>query len=127
MSDIVYSATPPMVKNHPFGFVILLLLIPMTFGLSFLLILSWYLRCKAQKLVLTSDELLWEEGLLSKKRTELQLSKVRTTKVSQRLGQRIFGTGDIEVFTAGDNPEITVKGMPEPEKLRGIIKQGTAA
>lgn len=127
MSEVVYSATPPMVKNHPFAFSYFLLLIIPTVGVSGLILLIWYLKCKAQKLVLTSDELLWEEGLLSKTRTELQLSRIRTTKVSQRLGQRIFGTGDIDVFTAGDKPEVTLRGMPEPEKLRAILKKGSAA
>ena len=127
MSEIVYSATPPMIKNHPFLFAVLLILVPFTFGLTVLVLLGWYLKSKAQKLVLTGNEILWEEGLLSKKRTEVQLNRIRTTKVSQHLGQRIFGTGDIDIFTAGDIPEITIKGMPDPERLRTLIKQGAAA
>jgi hypothetical protein len=42
--------------------------------------------------------------------------------VKQSFSNRIFGTGTIELYTSGDNPEIVAKGMPDPNKVREIIK-----
>ena len=123
MTTELYSENPVMFKNNPLGFLICLLLIPF-FGLGLLLFLSWHLQNKASKLVVTDKEILFEKGLLSKERSEINISSVRTVKVKQSFFNRIFGTGTIELYTAGDSPEIVAKGMPEPNKVREYIKQG---
>ena len=123
MSEERYEANPPMFKNNPLGFIISIVLIP-AFGLGLLILLVWFLKCKSTKLVIENNEILWEQGLLSKKRTELHTSKVRTVTVKQSLMQRMFGTGDIELYTAGDSPEVVLAGMPQPMELRSIIKKG---
>ena len=123
MSEERYEANPPMFKNNPLGFIISIVLIP-AFGLGLLILLVWFLKCKSTKLVIENNEILWEQGLLSKKRTELHTSKVRTVTVKQSLMQRLFGTGDIELYTAGDSPEVVLAGMPQPMELRSIIKKG---
>jgi uncharacterized membrane protein YdbT with pleckstrin-like domain len=46
-------------------------------------------------------------------------------RVNQSLFQRIFGTGDVEIFTAGDDPEITAKGMPDPNEIRELISKNS--
>ena len=120
-----YEANPPMFKNAPLWFVIWVLLIPS--GIGIIALLCWYVSCKAKKLVIENGELLWETGILSKSRTELYLNKIRTVKMDQTFGQRIFGTGDLSIFTAGDAPEVIVTGMPEPEKLRRLVKAGQSA
>jgi len=47
---------------------------------------------------------------------------VRTVKVKQSFFNRLFGTGTIELFTSGDQPEIVARGMPDPNRVREIIK-----
>lgn len=116
----LYEHHPPMFKNNPFGFVVCLLLIPAV-GIGLLILLWWYLKCKSVKVTVTDADLRLEEGLLSKSRTELKLTSVRTVKINQSFFQRIFGTGDIEVYTSGDAPEFTVRGMPKPEELKVLI------
>jgi uncharacterized membrane protein YdbT with pleckstrin-like domain len=115
---IRYEAHPPMFRNHPIGFVFSVLLIPVAVGIVILMV--WYLSSLARKLTITDRELRYEEGLLSKSRMELRLDSVRSVHVRQSLFQRMFGTGDIEVFSAGDSPEITVKGMPDPQRIREL-------
>ena len=119
----LYSEHPVMFKNNPLGFILCLLLIPV-FGLGLLLFLSWHLQNKASKLIVTSNDVMFEKGLLSKERSEINISSVRTVKVKQSFFNRIFGTGTIELYTAGDSPEIVAKGMPDPNKVREFIKQG---
>ncbi|MGH8543836.1 MAG: PH domain-containing protein [Gammaproteobacteria bacterium] len=120
MSDVLYQSNPPMFRNNPFGFVISVLLIPV-FGIGILILLVWYISTKAQSLTVTSQDLLYEKGILSKSRSELRLTSIRSVRVHQTLFQRMFGTGDIEIFTAGDTPEVTAKGMPDPNKVRELV------
>ncbi|MBT3489974.1 MAG: PH domain-containing protein [Gammaproteobacteria bacterium] len=116
-----YSEHPVMFKNNPIGFIISLLLIPV-FGIGLLILLGWHLQNKASKLTVNENEILYEKGLLSKERSEVNISSVRTTKVKQSFFNRIFGVGAIEIYTAGDSPEINAVGMPDPNRIRELIK-----
>jgi uncharacterized membrane protein YdbT with pleckstrin-like domain len=124
MENVLYDSNPPMFRNNPFGFIISILLIP-AFGLGIIILLVWYVSTKAQKLTITTQDLLYEKGLLSKSRSELRLTSIRSVRVNQSLFQRIFGTGDVEIFTAGDDPEITAKGMPDPNEIRELISKNS--
>jgi len=116
-----YSAHPVMFKNNPLGFILALLLVPL-FGLGLLIFLAWHLKNKSSKLVVTDNEVLFEKGLLSKERSEVTISSVRAVKVKQTFFNRIFGTGTVELYTAGDSPEIVASGMPDPNKVRELIR-----
>jgi len=120
MSEL-YSEHPVMFKNNPLGFILCLILIPVG-GLGLLILLTWHLKNKASKLSVNDNEILFEKGLLSKERSEVNLARVRTTKVKQSFFNRIFGVGTIEIYTAGDSPEIIASGMPDPNKIREFIK-----
>ena len=63
-----YSAHPVMFRNNPLGFILAVALIPAAIGIIILMV--WYLRCKATRLEFTGDDLVLERGLLSKNRTE---------------------------------------------------------
>jgi uncharacterized membrane protein YdbT with pleckstrin-like domain len=114
MSEL-YSEHPVMFKNNPIGFIVSILLIPV-FGVGLLILLVWHLQNKSSKLTINENEILYEKGLLSKERSEVNISSVRTTKVKQTFFERIFGVGSIEIYTAGDSPEIVAKGLPDPNR-----------
>lgn len=118
----LYSESPVMFKNNPLGFILSIVLIP-AFGVGLVILLIWYLRCISSKLTITETEILYEQGLLSKNRSEIGFSSIRTIKVKQSFFNRIFGTGTIELYTAGDEPEIVASGMPDPNKVRELIKR----
>ncbi|MES9861158.1 MAG: PH domain-containing protein [Candidatus Thiodiazotropha sp. LLP2] len=120
MSEL-YSENPVMFKNNPVGFILSILLIPV-FGVGLVILLAWHLQNKSSKLTINESEILYEKGLLSKERSEINISSVRTTKVKQSFFNRIFGVGAVEIYTAGDNPEIVVTGLPDPNKIRELIK-----
>jgi len=117
----LYSEHPVMFRNNPFGFIISLLLVPI-FGIGLLIFLAWFLKNKGTKLSVTERDILFEKGLLSKERAEISISSVRTVRVKQSLFNRIFGVGSIEIYTAGDNAEIFASGLPDPNRIREIIK-----
>jgi hypothetical protein len=33
-----------------------------------------------------------------------------------------MGVGKLEIFTAGDKPEITIAGIPDPDSVQDIIR-----
>ena len=117
----LYSSHPVMFKDQPFYFIINIALIP-AFGLGLLLFLIWYLRVISKKLTITNRDVLFESGLLSKDRREVSLSSIRAVNVKQSLFNRIFGTGTVSIFSAGDQPEFVISGLPDPHTVRDLIK-----
>lgn len=120
MSEL-YSEHPAMFKNNPIGFIVSLLLIPV-FGLGLLILLGWYLQTKASKLSVNENQILYEKGLLSKEHSEVSISSVRAVKVKQSFFNRIFGVGAVEIYTAGDKPEIVAAGLPDPNRVRELVR-----
>jgi len=141
-NDLLYSENPKMPRNSPFKFTLIIILniaglvaairldqqnfqiIGLVVWLGTVIwLLIWYLKTKSKKLSITNRDMLYEEGLLRKNRKELALDKVRTVEVDQDFIERIFGVGKVRVFTAGDEPEIVVEGLPDPNKIRELIKK----
>lgn len=120
VSDILYEANPSMFRMYPFGTVLAVLLIPV--GVGLIMLAYWYIQTKADHLTIKKDEIVWTHGLFSKQYTEINMSSVRTVKVTQSLLQRILGAGNVAIFTSGDEPELLVKGMPNPDEIREHIK-----
>jgi len=116
----LYAAHPVMFKNHPFGFILALLLVPV--GVGIIIFLVWHLKNKSSRLAVTSSHVLYEKGLLSKERSEVDIDSIRTVKVTQSLANRIFGNGTVELYTAGDSHEFVDRGLPDPNRVRDLIK-----
>lgn len=88
-------------------------------------LLRWWLATLMDRLEIHEHELVWTHGLLSKEYTEINMASVRTVRIEQSLFQRIAGAGDLEIFTAGDAPELTIRGLPRPQEIRQHIKRQT--
>lgn len=94
----------------------------LVFALSALRLLSWWVATRTDQLKITDDEILWTHGLVNKKYTEVGMGSVRTVQVSQSLLQRLLNAGDLRVFTTGDLPELVVRGLPQPNRIRELVK-----
>lgn len=121
--EVLYQASPPMFRNHPLGFVLSLLLVAAAVGI--VILLFWYVKARSEQLTITREDLRYQKGILSKTHNELRLTSIRSVRVRQNLLQRMFGTGDIDIYTAGDAPEVMVRGMPDPHEVREIISAQT--
>lgn len=122
---VIYEAHPAMFRAHPFWFILCVLLIA-AFGLGILILLYWYILSRATALTVTDNEILYEKGILSKDRTAVSLMHVRTVRVTQGVINRILGVGTVEIATAGDMPEFTIKDMPDPHQIREAISKAQA-
>jgi uncharacterized membrane protein YdbT with pleckstrin-like domain len=119
---VVYEAHPAMFRAHPFWFILFVLLIA-AFGIGLLILLYWYIKTRATALTVTLHELMYERGILSKDRLSVSLRHVRSVEVKQSFVNRILGVGTIQVSTAGDEPEFTVKDLPDPHEIREAISR----
>ncbi len=111
----IYDAHPAMFRSNPLLFILLLVSVV---GIPGLVI--WWMKSISERLAVSDSEILLERGLLSKQRTQLALTSVRTVRVTQSVFQRMFGIGNVEIFSAGDYAEIAIKGMPDPNRIREL-------
>ena len=120
MSEILYESHPSMIRMYPVGTVVAILLIPL--GIGILILLWWWINTKADKLTVKADEIIWEHGLINKQYTELSMNALRSVRMKQSLLQRMLNAGDVKIYTAGDSPELVIKGLPDPNRIREHIK-----
>lgn len=119
--EVLYDENPSMFRNKPFLFILYVLLIPV-FGIGILFLLVWYVQSKATRLIIREDELTFETGILNKSRVDIKTNRVRTVRIDQSLLQRMTNAGTVTVYTAGDNPEFSVGGLPDPFTPRDVIR-----
>lgn len=148
MAKVLYEANPSLLRAKPLetALLIVLLLAGIAIALgavsellglpakilrlaggavavaAFAWLLFWYIAMKVDHLTIKDDEIVWSHGLIRKQFTEISLSSVRTTRVKQTLIQRILNAGDVMIFTAGDQPELHVRGLPEPNRIRNLVQ-----
>lgn len=115
---VKFSAHPAMFKARPFSFILSVLLCAV--GIGFIILMVWYIKCKSTRLEIVDTEVVLERGLLSKERIELNVASVRSVRVYQSFINRLTGVGRITLYTAGDQPEFTVDGIPEPNRFREL-------
>lgn len=116
-----YESSPAMFRNHPLGFIAAVLLIA-AFGLGILILLYWYIKSRSVRLTISGDSLHLSRGILNKEQVDIDIREIRTVLIRQNFGQRIFNVGQIEIFTTGDLPEISLQGMPDPNFVRDYIR-----
>ena len=119
---VIYEAHPAMFRAHPFWFLGYIILIP-AFGLGIVLLLYWYIQTLQTRLTVTDSEIVYARGILRKARTEVSIKHIRSVNMTQGFLNRLLGIGTIQVFTAGDQPEFTVPGIPLPGTVREAISK----
>jgi membrane protein YdbS with pleckstrin-like domain len=117
--DLAYSASPVMFRAHPIAFVLALLLIPAIIGAIILIV--WAIVSRTTYLEIDNDTVRYETGVFSKDRRALSRKAIRTVRITQTLLNRMLNVGTIEIFTAGDVPEIHAVSMYQPNEIRELL------
>lgn len=145
MADAAYLSHPKMFRSRPFLFLFWLAVIAggiagivmapdgnwrmaavATMFVGIIALFIWYVNCKTTQLAIGPRDVSLRHGILSRSTIEIQLDRIRSVNVHQTLMQRLFGVGSVAIFTAGDTPEIAVSGLPEPARLRDLLRPGGA-
>jgi len=91
------------------------------------LLLLWpvkrHLRNRLTKMTILDDRLRYESGLLSRTTRTILISRVQDVTVHQRIGQRIFGVGDVSIETAGEASRETIFNIDRPQQIADHINE----
>ena len=118
---VLYEAHPAMFRNHPFYFVLCVVLI-LAVGVGLILLLVWWIQVLGTKLTVTNEQTTLRRGILSKFTNDVFHSNVRNIQVRQSFFQRLFNVGWIGMSSAGQSGlEIEVNGIFDPDKVKELI------
>jgi uncharacterized membrane protein YdbT with pleckstrin-like domain len=98
-------------------FVSCLLLIPIPWAI-------WrWLQVRCQSYTLTDQRLKTTHGILTKVTDDIELYRVRDTRMQQGIWQRVLGLGDVILATTdASTPEVRLRWLPDAETLREQIR-----
>ena len=75
---------------------------------------------------LTTQRLRIVRGVLSKRLEEIELVRVRDTKVDQNPAERALNIGDVTILSNDPStPSITLNNVPKPIEVRELIRTAT--
>ncbi|QDU45733.1 Bacterial membrane flanked domain protein [Symmachiella dynata] len=125
VEDVLYEEHPAMFRNRPVYFVFCCLLIA-AFGIGLVMLLIWYFQSIGTTLIITEERTTLRRGVFSKYTNEVTHDNVRNVQIAQTFLQRIMGVGNVGISSAGQSGvEIFVRGIPDPERVREIIHNGS--
>jgi uncharacterized membrane protein YdbT with pleckstrin-like domain len=94
-------------------------------GLLVLGALVWtgitYARWTTTHFVVTTDRLIYRHGVLSKRGIEIPLERVNTVFFSQRLIERMLGSGDLVIESAGEMGRQNFSNVRKPSAVQNEI------
>jgi len=87
----------------------------------FLIVVTGFIRWWTTQHVITNERVIHRTGLISKKGKEIPLEVINDVAFSQRAFERIFGTGDLLIESAGTHGQSRYSDIPSPEKVQSLI------
>lgn len=89
--------------------------------------LKRHIASRFDRLVVAGDRLRLESGVLRRTSRMMQLSKVQDVRVEQTLWQRLLGTGDLYVETAGESGQLFLANVDDPHEVSAFILSAASA
>jgi uncharacterized membrane protein YdbT with pleckstrin-like domain len=100
-------------------------LIEIPVGVLILLALAWfgltYAKWATTNFVITTDRLIYRHGVLSKHGIEIPLERVNTVFFSQSIFERILGSGDLVIESAGEQGQQSFSNVRKPSAVQNEI------
>ena len=84
-----------------------------------------WLENKCKSYVVTNQRLYLEEGVLSKSKKDIPISKINDVVLNQSLFQRIVGAGDIVILT-GNDMALRIAYIDKPNEFKDAISATVA-
>jgi membrane protein YdbS with pleckstrin-like domain len=90
--------------------------------LAALVWVGWtYLKWVTTNFVITSDRLIYRHGVLSKHGIEIPLERVNTVFFSQTIIERVLGSGDLVIESAGEQGRQSFANVRKPSAVQNEI------
>ena len=94
-------------------------------GLLVVVALVWfagrYARWATTNFVVTTDRLVFRQGVLAKRGKEIPLERVNDISYSQSIFERMIGAGDLMIESAGERGQETFTDIPRPARVQNEI------
>ena len=94
-------------------------------GVLVLLALGWfvlrYLQWITTNFVVTTDRLIYRHGVLAKHGIEIPLERVNTVFFSQSIFERVLGSGDLVIESAGEQGRQAFSDVRKPSAVQNEI------
>jgi uncharacterized membrane protein YdbT with pleckstrin-like domain len=87
--------------------------------------LRMQLKRRLVTLRLHDDHLTFESGFMSRTRRTLDMAKVQDVTVRQSLSQRLLGTGDLMLESAGESGTMAILNVDRPRDIADMIIAGS--
>ncbi len=87
------------------------------FGVEVILLLYFFITWYRQIVRMTEDQLVYDQGVLSRKHTVIPLSKIASVSFSQSILGKLTQYGTVIVHDAQGSVLLRLTGMPEPQQL----------
>ena len=71
--------------------------------------------------VITNERLIYRAGFIAKSGTEIPLEVIQNVAFNQTIIERIFGTGDLMIESAGTHGQTRYRDIPNPEGVQSLI------
>lgn len=71
--------------------------------------------------VITTERLIYRAGFVAKQGTEIPLEVIQNVAFNQTLVERVFGTGDLMIESAGTHGQTRYRDIPKPEEVQSLI------
>jgi uncharacterized membrane protein YdbT with pleckstrin-like domain len=99
---------------------------PVAYGVGGLVVLfvGWqYLVVRTTEMVLTNQRLSMRQGVLSRRRHDLELYRVKDTALEEPLLLRLVSLGNIEIVSSDrTHPVLVLRGVRDAEPLRQMVR-----
>lgn len=88
-----------------------------------ILVARGFIRWYTTQHVITTERVIHRMGLVSKQGKEIPLEVINDVAFQQRAWERIFGTGDLLIESAGTHGQTKYTDIPDPEAVQSMIYQ----
>lgn len=93
-------------------------------GIGVLLAGSAHYRRISTGYVITTTQVYYKDGLVSRDVTQIRYDRVQNTSFSQSIPERFFSYGDVVVTSAGTGEiEITFRNVPDPARIKHLLAE----
>lgn len=106
-----------LVAGTQFALLLILVIVPVTY------ILMKWLQTKCKTYELTNQRLRISSGVLSRNTEDIELFRIKDTKLEQPIFIRLFGRGNVIVVSADmTQPMLMIEAVPKANELRETLR-----
>jgi uncharacterized membrane protein YdbT with pleckstrin-like domain len=87
----------------------------------FVIVIAGLIRWWTTQHVITNERLIHRTGLIAKAGKDIPLEVINDVTFTQSMFERVFGTGDLLIESAGTHGQSRYSDIPDPERVQSLI------